>query len=117
MTERKAAYDKQYRFEKSCQEEKEIKKEYEKGFSLGQICEKHNFKMHRVYFAIFKVKVDKCNPKSHIDCLNCQYEDCINQSQGLFDFEKKLRPNIPKTSYTISMMIDRARAGRSSWNF
>jgi len=97
--------------------EEEIKKEYANGLSIGQICEKHKYQMARVYFALFKVKVGKCNPKSHIDCLNCKYEDCINQSQGLFSFEKKLRPSIPKSSYTISMMLERARAGKSSWNF
>lgn len=97
--------------------DEEIKKEYEAGMSIGQICEKHKYQMTRVYFALFKVKVGKCSPKSHIDCLNCQYEDCINQSQGLFDFEKKLKPNIPKASYTINMMLERARAGKSSWNF
>jgi hypothetical protein len=57
-------------------------------------------------------------PKSIEDCLNCTLSECKSNKPGLFDFEKKAKYHIPKSSYTISMVIDMARAGKSStWNF
>jgi len=56
-------------------------------------------------------------PKKIEDCLNCSLSECKSNKPGLFDFEKKSKTKIPQTSYTISMMLERARAGKSSWNF
>ena len=57
-------------------------------------------------------------PKSIQDCLNCTLSECKSNKRGLFDFEKKVKYHIPKSSYTIAMVIDMARAGKSStWNF
>lgn len=56
-------------------------------------------------------------PKSIQDCLNCTLSECKSNKPSLFDFEKKVKYQIPKTSYTISMMLERARSGKSSWNF
>jgi len=56
-------------------------------------------------------------PKSIQDCLNCTLSECKSNKPGLFDFEKKVKYQIPipKTSYTINM--ERAKSGKSSWNF
>ncbi len=57
-------------------------------------------------------------PKSIEDCLNCTLSECKSNKPGLFDFEKKVKYHIPKSSYTIAMVIDMAKAGKSStWNF
>lgn len=56
-------------------------------------------------------------PKCIEDCLNCTLSECKSNKQSLYDFEKKQKNHIPKSSYTISMMLERARAGKSSWNF
>lgn len=57
-------------------------------------------------------------PKSIQDCLNCTLSECKSNKSGLFDFEKKVKYHIPKKSYTIAMVIDMAKAGKSStWNF
>lgn len=57
-------------------------------------------------------------PKCIEDCLNCTLSECKSNKPGLFGFEKKVKYHIPKSSYTIAMVIDMARAGKSStWNF
>jgi hypothetical protein len=57
-------------------------------------------------------------PKSIQDCLNCTLSECKSNKPSLFDFEKKAKYYIPKSSYTISMVIDMVKAGKSStWNF
>lgn len=56
-------------------------------------------------------------PKSIQDCLNCTLSECKSNKLSLFDFEKKVKYQIPKSSNTIEMVIDMARAGKSSWNF
>jgi hypothetical protein len=57
-------------------------------------------------------------PKKIEDCLNCTLSECKSNKPGLFDFEKKVKYQIPKSSNTIAMVIDMVRAGKSStWNF
>ena len=57
-------------------------------------------------------------PKSIQDCLNCTLSECKSNKPGLFDFEKKVKYHIPKTSYTIDVKLEIILAGKSStWNF
>lgn len=56
-------------------------------------------------------------PKSIQDCLNCTLSECKSNKPGLFDFEKKVKYQIPKTSYTIDVKLEMIAAGKSSWNF
>ena len=56
-------------------------------------------------------------PKSIQDCLNCTLSECKSNRQSLFDFEKKPKNYIPKTSYTIDIKLEMIAAGKSSWNF
>ena len=56
-------------------------------------------------------------PKCIEDCLNCTLSECKSNKPGLFDFEKKGKYHIPKTSYTIDIKLEMISAGKSSWNF
>ena len=56
-------------------------------------------------------------PKSIQDCLNCTLSECKSNKPSLFDFEKKVKYHIPKTSYTIEVKIEMILTGKSSWNF
>lgn len=56
-------------------------------------------------------------PKSIQDCLNCTLSECKSNKPGLFDFEKKVKYQTPKTSYTIDVKLEMIAAGKSSWNF
>ena len=56
-------------------------------------------------------------PKSIQDCLNCTLSECKSNKQSLYDFEKKQKNHIPKTSYTIDVKLEMIAAGKSSWNF
>lgn len=56
-------------------------------------------------------------PKCIDDCLNCTLSECKSNKPGLFDFEKKQKNYIPKTSYTIDVKLEMIAAGKSSWNF
>ena len=56
-------------------------------------------------------------PKSIQDCLNCTLSECKSNKQSLYDFEKKQKNYIPKTSYTIDVKLEIIFAGKSSWNF
>ena len=56
-------------------------------------------------------------PKCIEDCLNCTLSECKSNKQSLYDFEKKQKNYIPKTSYTIDVKLEIILAGKSSWNF
>ena len=56
-------------------------------------------------------------PKKIEDCLNCNLSECKSNKQSLYDFEKKQKNYIPKTSYTIDVKLEIILAGKSSWNF